>query len=201
MHTLSISLPHLCPPLQTMFSILPPSFYSLFSQLTFLPKHHHALASPPPPPPTLNLQSLTTASVWPAGVTLLLHRTQATLSGCRRAYGGWRGWRGWGRESPLTQHHWPQPGRHGQRELVCQFQTLLLPPLGPSRLSIHPSSLSLPIKHPRLHLSSVCCHKYNTLRCCLRWIFPPGPFFFLFAIFPTWQQHTKALFTTNTNIH
>lgn len=94
------------------------------------------------PPPTLNLQSLTTASVWPAGVTLLLHRTQATLSGCRRAYGGWRGW---GRESRLTQHHRPQPGRHGQRELVCQFQTLLLPPLGLSCLSIHPSSLSLPI--------------------------------------------------------
>lgn len=33
-----------------MFSILPPSFYSLFSQLTFLPS---ALASPPPPKPLL----------------------------------------------------------------------------------------------------------------------------------------------------
>lgn len=94
-----------------MFSILPSSFFLFFSlfpsSLTFL---HvlHPWPSSYPLPLTLNMQILTTGSVWPTGVTLLLHRTQATLSGHRRVYGGVGGGGGGGMtlHSPSTTMTW-----------------------------------------------------------------------------------------------
>lgn len=137
-----------------MFSILPSSFFLFFSlfpsSLTFL---HvlHPWPSSYPLPPTLNMQILTTGSVWPIGVTLLLHWTQATLSGHSRVYRG--GWRGWRHDSPLTQHHHDlgDTGRGSRYVGMRESWTLFLSPHSLSCLSVY-----------LLCLFTLCCDKFSS---------------------------------------
>lgn len=145
-----------------------------------------------PIPPTLNVQVLTTGSVWPTGVTLPLHRTQATLSGLMRAYWVGVGVVSGGGGALSTHPAPPRPGRHRQREQVCGKERILTA-ISVSSQSVFSASHTL--AHTCLQVRRrVCCHKCDTVSCCLKWISPPPPPLFLCFSpnFPTWPHHRRA---------
>ena len=105
------------------------------------------------------------------------------------------GLRGGGRDSPLTQRHRPRPGRHRQRELVCRS------------LKLSSCLLLVCLVFPSIYLNTLAhtCPQGAVTNITLLGVVYDGfslpSLFSLSAIFPTWQLHTKALFTPDTNIH
>lgn len=172
---LNPAFPRSCPPLRTCFQYCLPL---LPCSLTFLHRQYHVLHPWPssyPIPPTLNMQVLTTASVWPTGVPLLLHRTQAALSGplTPRQRQVYTGWRGWGHDSPLTQHHHDLGDTGGESRYVVMR---VWNAISVCSQSVLPFSSIYSLTHTCLRFNkSVCCYKF-------------------YVAFLTWPHHTKTLF-------